>query len=772
MKLWLILSITSYSILECFPGAITEFSDSEVSIRGKRQGTVTDTCDFGVDPGLLTCDWKNRNGSALKWELGAGTLSNWLGGPPSDAGQGEDAEKGGYIFFETSLLAAPVVRVDDITIREGQNAFIESPVLGSTGAEGKCISFSFNVDGLSAAGLRVILQPTNKDGRPDGFFRVLWGTKDPTNKVWMNSEVLYTYNKEHQVVFEGIAKDLPDPFRKFRGYVAVDNIAIKQGLDCKGHCTFEGGFCGWINDEDDDFNWSLGRGSKNPSTGPATDRSSFIYGGMEGGYAFIDSSYPRRPGDMARMSSMEFDPTGPDTPLCLRFWTHMYGNGIGTLTISISDTREGEDRDIWSLTGEAGNSWYQAEVPVSSANPFKIIIIAKIGKNNLGDIAVDDISLTPGSCPTAPQIAAATSGDCTFEVDECGWSNVVSRERLDDIDWERTSGAALRSTAHDHTLGTEKGYLMTLARTALQRPGSRAWFTSRDFKTTSTPRCLSFWFVMNEPFIDTTGPSLGALSIYLRSNDNTGTTIMKPIWRLYNHQGPDWQYAQALIKEPNDAILIEGIWGSSRANGFIAFDDITFFGGSCSIIPAGAKVRPGECRFERDMCDWSNGTDKSPASWRMATVNRRPSNLPDKTFGAPDGYIYYDLFNQILGSNMVRLISPVIPVTDEPQLCFSFWYAAFGAGESALLQIMRQDNSSGETPAEKIWSLEAKNMDTTRPAWMPAQVTVESNKPFHIIMEGQATNGGFAVDDIIFTPGSCPTRPEKAALKNQKLKAA
>lgn len=59
---------------------------------------------------------------------------------------------------------------------------------------------------------------------------------------------------------------------------------------------------------------------------------------------------------------------------------------------------------------------------------------------------------------------------------------------------------------------------------------------------------------MNEPFIDTTGPSLGALSVYLRSNDNTGGTVMKPIWRLYNHQGPDWQYAQALIKDPNDAV--------------------------------------------------------------------------------------------------------------------------------------------------------------------------------------------------------------------------
>lgn len=60
-------------------------------------------------------------------------------------------------------------------------------------------------------------------------------------------------------MFEGVAKDIPDPFRKFRGYVAVDNIAVKQGLECKGHCTFEGGFCGWINDEDDDFNWSLVR---------------------------------------------------------------------------------------------------------------------------------------------------------------------------------------------------------------------------------------------------------------------------------------------------------------------------------------------------------------------------------------------------------------------------------------------------------------------------------------------------------------------------------
>lgn len=62
---------------------------------------------------------------------------------------------------------------------------------------------------------------------------------------------------------------------------------------------------------------------------------------------------------------------------------------------------------------------------------------------------------------------------------------------------------------------------------------------------------------MNEPFIDATGPSLGALTVYTRSSterDTTGNLIMRPQWRLYNHQGPDWLYAQALINDPNDSV--------------------------------------------------------------------------------------------------------------------------------------------------------------------------------------------------------------------------
>lgn len=58
----------------------------------------------------------------------------------------------------------------------------------------------------------------------------------------------------------------------------------------------------------------------------------------------------------------------------------------------------------------------------------------------------------------------------------------------------------------------------------------------------------------------------------------------------------------------------------------------------------------------------------------------------------------------------------------------------------------------------QVWSLEAKNMDTTRPTWMPAQVTVDASTDFRIVLSGQATNGGFAVDDITFSSGSCPSK--------------
>jgi hypothetical protein len=54
-----------------------------------------------------------------------------------------------------------------------------------------------------------------------------------------------------------VAKDASDAYRRYRGFVAIDNVALKMGMGCKGHCTFEGGFCGWKHEDDSDFEWML-----------------------------------------------------------------------------------------------------------------------------------------------------------------------------------------------------------------------------------------------------------------------------------------------------------------------------------------------------------------------------------------------------------------------------------------------------------------------------------------------------------------------------------
>ena len=53
--------------------------------------------------------------------------------------------------------------------------------------------------------------------------------------------------------------------RRMQGHIVLDNIDL--GADdpneaptsnlCSGHCNFDAGFCGWNNDDRDDFDWKL-----------------------------------------------------------------------------------------------------------------------------------------------------------------------------------------------------------------------------------------------------------------------------------------------------------------------------------------------------------------------------------------------------------------------------------------------------------------------------------------------------------------------------------
>lgn len=158
------------------------------------------------------------------------------------------------------------------------------------------------------------------------------------------------------------------------------------------------------------------------------------------------------------MYSEILSPIGND--FCLTFFYHMHGVGMGTLTLYIelvSDTSQLST--LWTVSGEQGDEWKQAQIPVLAvSSEFVLIFEGTIGTTFTSDIAIDDISLSRQSCPggssqpmtftcadqrTVVPISKvcdfvsdcaegsdeARCGNCTFETDLCGYSD-ISRGRF------------------------------------------------------------------------------------------------------------------------------------------------------------------------------------------------------------------------------------------------------------------------------------------------------------------------------------------------------
>lgn len=86
---------------------------------------------------------------------------------------------------------------------------------------------------------------------------------------------------------------------------------------------------------------------------------------------YIETSMPRKPGDIARLIS----PVNPATDgRCLKFWYHMYGATVGSLTIGIRNNR-GEDTAIETISGNFGNNWLLSQLDLVSETSFQVSVM-------------------------------------------------------------------------------------------------------------------------------------------------------------------------------------------------------------------------------------------------------------------------------------------------------------------------------------------------------------------------------------------------------------
>jgi hypothetical protein len=148
----------------------------------------------------------------------------------------------------------------------------------------------------------------------------------------------------------------------------------------------------WTNASGDDGDWTVNTGSTpSSSTGPSADHTS-----GSGKYLYTEASSNESPGypsKTAYLLTPMLDFSGVSTPT-IDFWYHLYGADMGTLYL---DTWDGSNwTNVWSLSGDQGNSWKQASVILSSS-VTQIRFRALTGSNYTSDMAIDDVYIHSGS---------------------------------------------------------------------------------------------------------------------------------------------------------------------------------------------------------------------------------------------------------------------------------------------------------------------------------------------------------------------------------------
>ncbi|KAJ8022857.1 MAM and LDL-receptor class A domain-containing protein 2 [Holothuria leucospilota] len=99
----------------------------------------------------------------------------------------------------------------------------------------------------------------------------------------------------------------------------------------------------------------------------------------------------------ARLTSSSQDATD-NQGLCLSFFYHMYGYNINTLSVFLSTG--GNEEVIFRRSQNQGNRWWRATAQIRSSSTWRIIFEGRRGTDYRGDIAIDDISIVAGPCPT------------------------------------------------------------------------------------------------------------------------------------------------------------------------------------------------------------------------------------------------------------------------------------------------------------------------------------------------------------------------------------
>jgi hypothetical protein len=260
-------------------------------------------------------------------------------------------------------------------------------------------------------------------------------------------------------------------------------------------------FLGYQYGSNGQFNWTraLASAASQQGANPAVDHSTQT----DDGYYMLAEGKVRNANDRAVLLTPMQDRSSGS---CLHFWYYLRAL---PLQMRLSVYLSSSNPILWSEAASLSTQWSYAQVSVRNSNdPWQAVFEAAVSTANAdGSVAIDDVSITRGLCPNP--------GDCTFEVDLCGWTN---DENVGEMYWLIGQGIhsfgtgpqyGMRKIALseksillaclflDHTTNTAQGKYLMIETSLPTKPGDRARLQSEVFDgTNGDPRCFRFWYHM------------------------------------------------------------------------------------------------------------------------------------------------------------------------------------------------------------------------------------------------------------------------------------
>ncbi|XP_025085517.1 MAM and LDL-receptor class A domain-containing protein 1-like [Pomacea canaliculata] len=464
-----------------------------------------------------------------------------------------------------------------------------------------------------------------------------------------------------------------------------------------------------------------------------------------GWYMFISSSGQLHINDTARLSS---SPVNGSMARCLSFWYLMYGPDVNTLNV-YTKKNSVYGNPVWKHVGTVDSNWHQAVVTLLVNSTYSIVFEGVRGTRFSGVIAIDDITVTDGTC------GSASISSCTFEDPVYADSSkhmmiiLIGHERVSPqllmalVQLQITHLAPVEPLTACGQSYTGRVQVLHVHRASLpQHPGNRARLISPSQPATSGS-CLRFWYYMY-------GHTMGTLSVYLRS----GGQLINTIFNISGNQGNRWIQAEITVHSSGSwEAVFEGVVGSGYSSD-IAIDDVSILSGSCGAVSGG-------CNFDVDMCTWSN-VQGDNFDW-MRTMGATPTQYTgpsvDHTQDSVEGgFVFIESSAPRVPGDRAWLVSQ--PFTAfRGSRCLIFWYHMYGSGIGSLNVYL---DDTANTSHTKLWM----QSDNKGEKWLQGQIPLPSqSKEYQIRFEGvrgQTFFGDIALDDISFTSVPCIYKPPDA----------